>query len=174
MGSSRAIEFVRHGFTSSMVNMGSMRDMAQIRSLLQAMFAAHRPKLVILTIDFWWFNSARSEEVVDLQPDTVGPLSLVQLAEPFQWIAQGKVGIGDFVAGALSPGFKPAGIGVAAIYDHAGYDDRLRLRRQSPGTGGARRPPLQSGRSPASWSAGTTGSTSTRQLVRRTGRAWIS
>jgi hypothetical protein len=46
----------------------------------------------------------------------------VQLAEPFQWIAQGKVGIGDFVAGALSPGFKPAGIGVAAIYDHAGYD----------------------------------------------------
>jgi hypothetical protein len=70
VGSSRAIEFVRHGFTSSMVNMGSMRDMAQIRSLLQAMFAAHRPQLVILTIDFWWFNSARSEEVVDLQPDT--------------------------------------------------------------------------------------------------------
>jgi hypothetical protein len=122
VGSSRAIEFVRHGFTSSMVNMGSMRDMAQIRSLLQAMFAAHRPKLVILTIDFWWFNSARSEEVVDLQPDTVGPLSLVQLAEPFQWIAEGKVGVGDFIAGALSPGFKPAGIGVAAIYDHAGYD----------------------------------------------------
>ena len=122
VGSSRAIEFVRHGFTSSMVNMGSMRDMAQIRSLLQAMFATHRPKLVILTIDFWWFNSARSEEVVDLQPDTVGPLSLVQLAQPFQWIAQGKVGVGDFIAGALSPGFKPPGIGVAAIYDHAGYD----------------------------------------------------
>lgn len=79
VGSSRAIEFVRRGFTTSMVNMGSMRDMAQIRSLLQSMFAAHRPKLVILTIDFWWFNSARTEEVVDLQPDTVGPLSLVQL-----------------------------------------------------------------------------------------------
>ena len=122
VGSSRAIQFVRHGFTSSMVNMGSMRDMAQIRSLLQAMFAMHKPKLIILTIDFWWFNSARTEEAVDLQPDTVGPLSLVQLAQPFQWIAQGKVGVGDFITAALSPGFKPAGIGVAAIYDHAGYD----------------------------------------------------
>jgi hypothetical protein len=122
VGSSRAIEFVRRGFTTSMVNMGSMRDMAQIRSLLQSMFAVHRPKLVIITIDFWWFNSARTEEVVDLQPDTVGPLSLVQLAQPFVWIAQGKIGVGDFIAGALSPGFKPPGIGVAAIYDHAGYD----------------------------------------------------
>jgi hypothetical protein len=122
VGSSRAIEFVRHGFTTSMVNMGSMRDMAQIRSLLQSMFAVHRPKLVILTVDFWWFNPARSEEAVDLQPDTVGPLSLAQLAEPFQWIAQGKVGAGDFLAGALSPGFEPTGIGAAAIYDHAGYD----------------------------------------------------
>src|SRR5215470_17614218 len=103
VGSSRAIEFVRHGFTTSMVNLGSMRDMAQIRSLLQSMFAVHRPKLVILTIDFWWFNSARTEEAVDLQPDTVGPLTLVQLAQPFQWIAQGKIGIGDFIAGALSP-----------------------------------------------------------------------
>ena len=122
VGSSRAIEFVRRGFTTPMVNMGSMRDMAQIRSLLQSMFAVHRPKLVILTIDFWWFNSARTEEVVDLQPDTVGPLSLVQLARPFQWIAQGKIGVGDFMAGALSPGYKPSGIGAAAIYDHAGYD----------------------------------------------------
>ncbi len=122
VGSSRAIEFVRRSFTTSMVNLSSMRDMAQIRSLLQSMFAVHRPKLVILTIDFWWFNSARTEEVVDLQPDTVGPLSLVQLAQPFQWIAQGKIGVGDFIAGALSPGFKPPGIGVAAIYDHAGYD----------------------------------------------------
>src|SRR5215470_17942880 len=122
VGSSRAIQFVRHGFTTSMVNMGSMRDMAQIRMLLQSMFAVHRPKLVILTIDFWWFNSARTERVVDLQPDTVGALSLVQLAQPFQWIAQGKIGLGDFIAGALSPGFKPQGIGVAAIYDRAGYD----------------------------------------------------
>jgi hypothetical protein len=122
VGSSRAIEFVRHGFTTSMVNLGSMRDMAQIRSLLQSMFAVHKPKLVILTIDFWWFNSARTEEVVDLQPDTVGPLSLVQLTQPFQWIAQGKIGVGDLIAGALMPGYKPQGIGVAAIYDHAGYD----------------------------------------------------
>jgi hypothetical protein len=105
-----------------MVNLGSMRDMAQIRSLLQSMFAVHKPKLVILTIDFWWFNSARTEEVVDLQPDTVGPLSLVQLTQPFQWIAQGKIGVGDFLASALAPGYKPQGIGVAAIYDHAGYD----------------------------------------------------
>lgn len=122
VGSSRAIEFVRRSFTTSMVNLSSMRDMAQIRSLLQSMFAVHRPKLVILTIDFWWFNSARTERVADLQPDTVGPLSLVQLTQPFQWIAQGKIGVGDFIAGALSPGFKPQGIGVAAIYDHAGYD----------------------------------------------------
>jgi hypothetical protein len=122
VGSSRAIEFVRRGFTTSMVNMGSMRDMAQIRALLQSMFAVHRPKLVILTIDFWWFNSARTEEVVDLQPDTVGPLSLVQLAKPFLWIGKGKIGIGDFIAGALSPGYEPSHIGVGAIYDHAGYD----------------------------------------------------
>jgi hypothetical protein len=120
VGSSRAIEFVRRGFTTSMVNMGSMRDMAQIRSLLRSMFAAHRPKLVILTIDFWWFNSARTEEVVDLQPDTVGPLSLMQLGNRSSG-SHRQDRVGDFVAGALSPGYKPPGIG-AVIYDHAGYD----------------------------------------------------
>lgn len=122
VGSSRAIEFVSRGFTSSMVNMGSMRDLAQIRSLLQSMFAVHHPKLIILTIDFWWFNGARTEETVDLQPDTVGSLSLLQLTEPFTWVAQGKIGIGDLLEGALSPEFSPNGIGAAAIYDHAGYD----------------------------------------------------
>lgn len=122
VGSSRAIEFVRRGFTSSMANLGSMRDLAQIRSLLQSMFAVHRPKLVILTIDFWWFNGARTEETVDLQPDTVGPLSLLQLTEPYVWVVQGKIGVGDLLEGALSLGFAPQGIGAAAIYDHAGYD----------------------------------------------------
>lgn len=122
VGSSRAIEFVSRGFTTSMVNLGSMRDLAQIRSLFQAMFAVHRPKLIILTVDFWWFNGARTDETVDLQPDTVGPLSLLQLTQPFSWIVQGKIGVGDLIEGALSPGFAPRGIGVAAIYDHAGYD----------------------------------------------------
>lgn len=122
VGSSRAIEFVRRGFTTSMVNLGSMRDLAQIRSLLQSMFAVHKPKLIILTIDFWWFNAARTEETVDLQPDTEGQLSIPQLLEPFGWIAGGKIGIGDFIEGALSPGFAPKGIGVGAIYDGSGYD----------------------------------------------------
>jgi hypothetical protein len=122
VGSSRAIEFIRRGFTRSMVNLGSMRDLLQIRALLEAMFRVHRPKLVILTIDFWWFNSARTEEAADLQPDNEGQLSLVQLAQPFVWIGEGKIGVGDFVAGALSPRYAPRGIGVAAIYDGAGYD----------------------------------------------------
>ncbi|MGH6926896.1 MAG: hypothetical protein ACREEV_01165, partial [Dongiaceae bacterium] len=122
VGSSRAIEFVRHGFTRSMVNLGSMRDLAQVRSLLQSMFSVHKPKLVILTVDFWWFNSARTEEAVDLQPDAEGQLSLIQLAQPFVWMMEGKIGPGDFVAAALSPGYRQAGIGVAAIYDGAGYD----------------------------------------------------
>lgn len=122
VGSSRAIEFVRRGFTRSMVNLGSMRDLAQIRSLLQSMFAVHRPKLIILTVDFWWFNAARTEEAIDLQPDAEGQLSLIQLAQPFIWMAEGKIGPADFLAGALSPAFRPEGIGVAAIYDGAGYD----------------------------------------------------
>jgi hypothetical protein len=122
VGSSRAIEFVGHGFTRPMVNLGSMRDLAQIRSLLQSMFAVHRPRLVILTVDFWWFNSARTEEAIDLQPDAEGQLSLVQLAQPFVWMIEGKISPADFVAGALSPTYRPQGIGVAAIYDGAGYD----------------------------------------------------
>src|SRR6266850_938317 len=119
------------------------------------MFAAHRPKLVILTIDFWWFNSARSEEVVDLQPDTVGPLTLVQLAQPFQWIAQGKIGVGDFIASALAPGFNPAGIGADA-------------KCTSTAT--------SSGRWSASWRpTSTTSSTSARRSIPRTGRSlWTS
>jgi hypothetical protein len=122
VGSSRAIEFVRHGFTRPMVNVGSMRDLAQIRSLLQSMFAVHRPKLVILTVDFWWFNAARTEETIDLQPDAEGQLSLVRLAQPFVWMAEKKIGPADFIAGALSPTYRPEHIGVAATYDGAGYD----------------------------------------------------
>jgi hypothetical protein len=122
VGSSRAIEFVRRGFTRSMVNLGSMRDLAQVRSLLDSMFSVHRPKLVILTVDFWWFNSARTEEAVDLQADADGQLSLVHLVQPFVWMTDGKIGPGDFIAGALSPTYRPQGIGVAAIYDSAGYD----------------------------------------------------
>jgi hypothetical protein len=122
VGSSRAIQFIRRGFTRSMVNMGSMRDLAQIDALLRAMLAAERPRLIILTIDFWWFNRARTEEAADLQPDGQGQLSLVQLGKPFAWIAEGKIGVGDFLAGALLPSYQPDGIGVAAIFDHAGYD----------------------------------------------------
>lgn len=122
VGSSRAIEFVARGFTRPMTNLGSMRDLAQIRSLLDSMLAVHRPKLILLTIDFWWFNGARSVDTVGLQSDGEAKLSLTQLVQPFVWIAQGKIGIGDFLSGALSPWYAPRDIGVAANFDHAGYD----------------------------------------------------
>jgi hypothetical protein len=122
VGSSRAIEFVHRGFTRPMVNLGSMRDLAQIHSLLRSMFAVHSPRLIILTVDFWWFNAARTEEAIDLQPDTEGQLSLAQLAQPLVWMVEGKIAPRDFIVGALSPTFGPQGIGVAAIYDGAGYD----------------------------------------------------
>src|SRR5215470_4093774 len=45
VGSSRSMQFVGRGFTSSMVNLGALRDLAQMRGLLTSMFAAHRPRL---------------------------------------------------------------------------------------------------------------------------------
>jgi len=122
VGSSRAIEFVGRGFSRPMTNLGSMRDLGQIRQLLESMLSVHRPKLILLTVDFWWFNGARSVDTVGVQPDGDARLSLLQLLKPFVWIAQGKIGLGDFLAGALSPWYRPAGIGVAASFDHVGYD----------------------------------------------------
>jgi len=122
VGSSRATQFVRRGFTRPMANMGSMLDLMQVRRLLDAMLVEHKPKLIIMTVDFWWFNSDRSLNAVDLQPDGPGQLSLIQLVQPFIWIAQSKITVNEFLAGALSPSYEPHGIGVRAIFEHAGYD----------------------------------------------------
>lgn len=59
IGSSRVLQFKDAMFTGSFLNLGRILNTLNtgepvIRRLLQI----HRPKLVLMGIDFWWFNSA--------------------------------------------------------------------------------------------------------------------
>src|SRR5690349_19066660 len=59
IGSSRAMAFLAAGFAAPEINLGgAVNKMYEGENLVADILAAHKPKLVIMTIDYWWFNKA--------------------------------------------------------------------------------------------------------------------
>lgn len=59
LGSSRVLQFRQRSFTRPFSNFGTSLSTLLLLSVSQAMVLVHPPKMVLLGIDFWWFNEVR-------------------------------------------------------------------------------------------------------------------
>lgn len=92
-GSSRALEFRESFFSQSFYNMGyivgSIREALFITPL---MLEKHRPEMILMSVDFWWFNNRHSERDYELSfKQDKNVIDLAHLILPFKWLKEGKI-----------------------------------------------------------------------------------
>lgn len=128
LGSSRVMEFRKESFKSSITNAGgAMNSINEGYSFIKEAFAANKPDLVILGLDYWWFNEIAHKPLQDVKPPLKlnHHISLRSYLLPFSWLWQNKISISQYVE-MLNPFllFKndyENGIGVDAIVNNTGF-----------------------------------------------------
>jgi hypothetical protein len=94
VGSSRALPFLPVGFAASEISLGgAVNEIADGERIIPELLAAHKPKLVILTLDYWWFNQARVGDPAEVSVGTDVAFSLDELMAPYRWLADGDVSL---------------------------------------------------------------------------------
>ena len=98
LGSSRAGNVRAAFFERPFVNMaGAAMDLESLRLLVDRMLAVHRPRVVLLGLDFWWLTAGapagRPERIV--QPSL---LDASTLRAPWRWLVQGRIAPADMLA----------------------------------------------------------------------------
>jgi hypothetical protein len=123
VGSSRAMPFVRDGFAASEISLGgAVNEIAEGERLIPEMLAIHKPKLMIFTLDYWWFNEARVAEASEFSTSADTGFSLQDLIAPYRWIIKGDADFGALAATILR---RPEGeprLGAWATQNGAGFD----------------------------------------------------
>ena len=76
---------------------GAATDLESLRLLVDRMLAVHRPRVVLLGLDFWWLTAGapagRPERIV--QPSL---LDASTLRAPWRWLVQGRIAPADMFA----------------------------------------------------------------------------
>jgi hypothetical protein len=125
LGSSRVWQFRSFYFTVPFVNGGgAMYSFREGRQLLQEMIAFHKPEVVILGLDPWWFVQGWQPNVGD--PGATGEEFVMDMIFlPWEWLLKGKVPLSHYgqVLLGKKPGLLPS-IGVfAAVRTEGFYKD---------------------------------------------------
>lgn len=123
VGSSRAMSFLRDGFAASELSLGgAVNEIAEGERLIPEMLAVHKPKLVIFTLDFWWFNQVRVAEAGSFSTSAETGFSLQDMVAPYKWMLHGEASLSALVKTILN---RPPGeprLGAWATLDGAGFD----------------------------------------------------
>ena len=91
IGSSRAMNVRSLVFTRPFVNAGGVSsNLRESESFVQGMLAAHKPRLAIYFVDYWWFN-ARQEQTSNRYRIDETAISFTKLTSPFVWLRQDKI-----------------------------------------------------------------------------------
>lgn len=124
LGSSRVMQIRQEMFSRPMVNMGGAADTAaQIDYLVERAFAVHRPKLVLLGVDFWVFNADWPEPPLTLLQARTGlGISLRNLQELMAWIWQDRIPALDLLRVGFRLQRMSGRYGVVAAYTGGGFD----------------------------------------------------
>jgi len=120
LGSSRSLQFRDVFFTSSFANAGGvMGELEDARIFLQHMRAYHRPTLLILQLDHWWFLTHRGPRPTRPMegPKAATDITLQKLIRPYEWLLDGSLAPDIFLRGALGAdvnagwtGYRPIGV----------------------------------------------------------------
>lgn len=99
-GSSRVLQFREKFFSQPFYNMGyTASSIHEALDTAAAMFAINPPEIVLLGIDFWWFNeSVQKSDSYNLSfQKTVNRIDPAHLLLPFKWLKEGKITILDYM-----------------------------------------------------------------------------
>ncbi|NGZ26880.1 MAG: hypothetical protein G8345_08320 [Magnetococcales bacterium] len=124
IGSSRAMMFEKQYFKSKFINMG--RAMSSVQSgfpIAQHLLSlAHPPKVVIFSVDFWWFNARhRLPQPPKGFPPQEPRLTLSKLLTPLTWLYQKKIHGREWLLMDRQPLETSAHVGVRAIRQGNGF-----------------------------------------------------
>jgi hypothetical protein len=122
VGSSRAMQFMAGGFNATVTNLGgAINEMADGERLIADMLALHHPKLVLITLDYWWFNPARVADPSEVSTEADIQLSLDDLIAPYRWMFEGETTLSSTLS-AFGGTSGPPRIGVIATQRDGGFD----------------------------------------------------
>jgi len=94
LGSSRVMQFRKTFFNTTMVNVGgAMSSINEGFSFVQDAYKYNTPELVILGLDYWWFNENALLPSKKIKPplELASNISLQKYILPFKWLWQGKI-----------------------------------------------------------------------------------
>lgn len=115
MGSLRDTVFLR-----PMLNMaGTANSLSTLRASLDAMLALHKPDVVLLGLDFWWFSPAWERDPFAQPPKRTSPFSYTMdtLRLPWRMLLQGDISLPQF----MFMSFQEARFGIRAQFEDTGY-----------------------------------------------------
>ena len=118
LGSSRVLQFRKDNFNTSFANLGNMHNLEQVISMAETVVAQHKPQLLILAVDFWWFNPAYGNDEFSTEtPDT--RMKIADLFDAAGWLFKGKLSPRDIwhILAQDTPN-----IGITAIARGDGFD----------------------------------------------------
>lgn len=116
LGSSRVMQIRGRYFRGRFVNLGGAAgSTVAISRVIDEMLKCHVPKLVIVGVDFWWFNYAYSKNKnTATVPAGAYSVTYDRLKMPFYWLAQGKVDFKDVFYTFREQGRNESRLGVMA------------------------------------------------------------
>lgn len=124
VGSSVMMEIRERFFRVPFYNLGGTMD-SVINGLhtISTMTAAHKPKVLLLGLDWWWFPAHSDPYQRTRPPRETERLTAEKVFRPFSWIAQGKVSIGDYLRSIMgqSDSSTTCNLGVVARTKRHGF-----------------------------------------------------
>jgi len=96
-GSSRVLQFRDTFFSEAFYNLGyTASSIHEALDTALSMLLIHKPKVVLLGIDFWWFNENFYKPNYDISiPKTTNNIDCAHLLLPFKWISEKSINFSD-------------------------------------------------------------------------------
>ena len=95
LGSSRVVQMREQFFNSSFANCGlAMSHLNEGIMFLEEILKFHHPELILLGLDFWWFNDAHPQPPTFPQHNKDGSGNLLyKIRQPFVWLRNNKISL---------------------------------------------------------------------------------
>jgi hypothetical protein len=99
LGSSRILEVREEFFNTPFVNCGgAMNNLEEGKVFLVELFRYHKPEILLLGLDFWWFSDLFSQrETFDYHRNTGADLTLDKLIKPYDFLISSKISPRDYL-----------------------------------------------------------------------------
>jgi len=100
LGSSRVLELREEFFEVPFVNCGgAMNNLEEGRLFLTELFRYHRPEIIILGLDFWWFSDQFTHrKTFDYHRNTGTDLTFGKLIKPYEFLISSKIELRDYIS----------------------------------------------------------------------------